>query len=116
MPNEYKKIEEISDLSKMLMYDQRNFDTRRMLNFGVTFNSNYLHRSNDLIVELYKPGYSGCKDCGKIISKQLRMKHIKNHKQNEIVECSICNAPIKKRYLSTHLKACGNYPPGLSEQ
>ena len=109
MPSENRKLEDFPDnVNKIKKPRERKINDKRfMLNSGMPFSRNLPQRKPSALAEFYNPNCIICSECGKILTKSTRSEHMRGHKQNEFVDCSICERRMKKRYLLNHLKTCG---------
>ena len=56
-----------------------------------------------------------CGECGKIVRKNNKKHHIKNHKCSEIVECFMCDMKMTKKQYKSHAEFCNSSAPDSIE-
>ena len=107
MPIEIRKVGEFDDFGTVKQPPENIPEDRMMLNSNLPlYKENFTHKKLSRI-ELGKSNCLICGDCGKVIPKGKRYEHLRNHKKNEMVKCTICDKSMRQRYLGQHSKTCG---------
>ena len=108
MPVEFKNVEE-SALDKKRRKKIRPtsfYDQRLMLNSSMPTKQTLPEIKNISRIELVNSNSFICTECGKIINKNQKSDHMRNHKRKQMIQCSICLRRMKQRELAAHLKTC----------
>ena len=107
MPTENRKLEEFpADSSKIKkLLDNAPEVIAKLTNNSDILKEKYKYKMLSRI-ELSKSNCLICGDCGKIITKNNKYDHLKNHKKNELLKCPNCGKRIKKKSLADHSKTC----------